>query len=309
MVLNDNRTRAVSSLGWVDNGSLWVYSANEPSPQQITLSDATYLSVSAGAEEFFAVVHHWDGKRLEITAHSHLDPRHIISRLALRQALPGSSSRVELSREGELSVWDRLPGAFTGYAFGEFQLVLTRYAGEDDVQTFAWFDDRYDKGYQGIVGANEVPDSSSLIISIQRDSQPVLYDPYTKTAVRKLHLADRGGNPSFQIRGSAAEFWATDYDYIVKLDGKTLAVKNAQCVQDAVRGIRQFIGNFCFDSGQNICLLARPFSGDAVALDADSMTQVSRIELGRQPLDIGMLADGTVIARDWKSGDSLFGKI
>ena len=309
MILNDKRTQAVSSLGWVDRGSLWVYSVNAASPQKMTLSDAAYLSVSAGAEDFFAAVHHWDGKRLEITAHSHSDPRHIISRLALRQTIPGFPSRLELVREGDLTAWDRLPGAFTGYAFGEYRLVLTRYAGEDDVQTFAWFDDTYDKGYQGIVGAVEVPDSSYLIVSIQRDSHPVLYDPETKQAIRKLHLADRGGNPSFQLRESALEFWVTDYDSIVKLDAKTLEVKSAHCVQGAVRGMRQFIGNFCFDSGQKACVIARPFNGDAVTLDANSMAELSRIELGQQPLDVGMLANGIVIARDWKTGDSLFGKI
>lgn len=308
MILNDNRTQAVSSLGWIDRGSLWLYSVNEASSRKMALSDATYLSVSAGAEDFFAVVHHWNGKRLEITAHSHSDPCHIISRLSLRQSIVGFPSRLELLREGDLSVWDRLPGAFTGYAFGEYQLVLTRHAGVDEVQTFAWFNDGYDKGYQGIIGAVDVPDSSYLIVSIQRDSHPVLYDPETKKAIRKLNLVDRGGNPSFQFRESSLEFWASDYDSIVKLDGKTLAVKDARCVQDAVRGTRQFIGDFCFNSGQEVCLVARPFSGDVVVLDANSMTEVSRIKLGQQPLDIGALADGTVVARDWKTGASLFGR-
>ena len=240
----------MSSLGWVDRGSLWVYSVSEQSPRKVTLSDAKYLSVSSGTDDFFSVVHHWDGKRLEITAHSHSDPLHIISRLSLRQTIPGFPSRLELLREGDLSVWDRLPAAFTGYAFGDYQLVLTRHAGEDEVQTFAWFDDAYDKGYQGIIGTVEVPDSPYLIVSIQRNSHPVLYDPETKKAIRKLQLADRIGNPSFQFRESALEFWVTDYDSIVKLDGKTLAVKNSRCVQDAVRGTSQFIGNFCFVSGQ-----------------------------------------------------------
>jgi hypothetical protein len=308
MILNDKRTLAVSSLGWVDHGSLWICSVEAP-PQKIVLSDAKYLSVSAGAKDFFAVVHHWDGQRLEITAHAYSAPQTTISRLALRQAVPGLPSRIELLREGDLRVWDQLPGAFTGYAFGDYRLVLTRLAGEDDVQALEWFDDSYDKGYQGIVGSIEVPDTSLLIISVQRDSHPVLYSPETKKAIRKLSLADRTGNPSFQFRTSAREFWATDYDSVVKLDGTTLAVRNVQCVQNAVHGMRQFIGNFCFNSGQDLCLIARPFSGDAVALDADSMAQVCRIEFGRQPLDIGMLADGTVVARDWKTGDSLFRRL
>src|ERR1039458_9927206 len=235
MILNDNMTQAVSSLGWIDKGSFWVFSVYGVTPRKIVLSDANYLSVSAGTKDYFAVEHHWDGKRLEITAHAHLDPRQIISRLSLRQTIPEFQSKIEIIREGDLSIWEQLPGAFTGYAFGEYRLVLTHDAGEHDVQTFEWFDDSYDKGYQGIIGAIEVPDCSLLIISVQRDSHPVLYDPEAEKAIRKLRLADRGGNPRFQYRGSACEFWATDYDSIVKLDGKTLTVCNAKCVQDADR--------------------------------------------------------------------------
>lgn len=308
MILYDRRTLAISSLGWVDQGSLWICSVEAP-PRKIVLSDAKFLSVSVGTNDFFAVVHHWSGERLEVTAHAYSAPQTIISRLALRQVIPGLQSRIELLREGDLRVWDQLPAAFTGYAFGDYQLILTRLAGEDDVQTLEWFDDSYDKGYQGIIGAFEVPSTTLLIVSIQRDSHPVLYDPETKKAIRKLSLADRGGNPSFQFRSSARELWATDYDSVVKLDGTTLAMKNVQRLQNAVRGVGMFIGNFCFDSGRDLCFIARPFSGDAVALDADTMAQVCRVEFGRQPLDIGMLADGKVIARDWKTGDFLFQRV
>ena len=295
----------MSSLGWVDRGALWVYSVHDTSPRKIVVSDAKYLSVAGGAKDVFAVVHHWDGKRLELTAHAHADPRHVISRISLRPVNSLFPSRLEMLREGELGVWDQLPGAFTGYAFEDYRLILTRHVAEDDVQTLSWFDESYDKGYQGIVGATEVPDTSFFIISVQRDSHPVLYDPETRTALRKLTLADRGGNPVFQLCGAAQEFWATDYDAIVKLDAKTLELISMKVVQDADRGSRQFIGGFCFTPDQDLCLIARPFSGDAVALDAISMAEVSRIRLGGQPLDIGLLADGRVVGRDWKTGDFL----
>lgn len=309
VILNSDRTQAVSTLGWVDKGSLWMTSVDEESPRTVVLSDANYLSVFAGEKDHFAVVHHWDGGRLEISAHAYSNPQAVISRLSLREAISGIPSRVEILREGDLRVWDDLPGAFTGYAFGEYRLILTRHPGEEDVQTLSWFDDSYDKAYQGIVGVAEVPDSSLLIIAIQRDSHPVLYDPESQKAVRKLNLADRGGNPEFQLLAAAHEFWTADYDAIVKLDGRTLKVKGIQMVQAAHQGTRQFIGNFCFDSGQDLCFIARPFSGDAVILDANSMTEMSRIMLGRQPLDIAVLADRKLVARDWKTGDFLFHKL
>jgi hypothetical protein len=258
-----------------------VYSVHDSSPRKIVVSDARYLSVAAGTKDFFAVVHHWDGKRLELTAHPHADPQQVISRISLPPVNSLFPSRLELLREGEMRVWDRLPGAFTGYAFEDYRLILTRHIAEDDVQTLSWFDDSYDRGYQGIVGATEVPDTSFFIISVQRDSHPVLYDPETRTALRKLTLADRGGNPAFQLRAAAHEFWAIDYDAIVKLDVKTLELISMKVVQDVDRGSRQFVGGFCFNSEQDLCLIARPFSGDAVALDAISMAEISRIPFGR----------------------------
>ncbi len=204
--------------------------------------------------------------------------------------------------EGDLSVWAHLPGAFTGWAFGDYRLLLTAHLPDVAVQAFAWFDNSYDKGYQGIIGVTEVPGTQLLIVSIQRDSAPVLYDPQRKQMLRKLTLADRGGNPEFQYRTPANEFWSTDYDFIVKLDGKSLTPIKAAQLQDAASGTRKFIGKFCFNRDASLCWVARPFSGDAVALEADSMRQVHRIALGGQPLDIGILTDDTIVARDWKTG-------
>lgn len=307
MIVNTARTQAVSTLGWVDRGAVWVYADDEP--RKVTLSDAKWLSVKAGTHDFFAVVHHWDGERLEISAHAHSEPTRTISRVSLRRMISGSPVKPAIAFEGDLSVWERLPRAFTGFVFADYQLFLTDHRRESEVQTFPWFDSSYDKGYQGIVDVTEVPDSDLLIVSIARDSTPVLYDPEKKLAVRKLVLADRRGNPEFRLRKSANEFWASDYDSIVKLDAKTLTLIKAERVQDAPAGKQKFIGNFCFDSDEALCLIARPFCGDAVVLEADSMRQTHRVELGRQPLDIGLLADGTVVARDWKTGDFLSHKM
>jgi hypothetical protein len=305
VITNADGTQVVSSLGWVDKGAIWVCTAGELVPRKVVLSDAKYLSIKAGIAGFFAVLHHWDGDRLEISAHTHSEPSRIVSRVSLHRIISGLPIKPAITFEGDVSVWERLPRAFTGFAFGDYQLLLTDHRREGEVQTFTWFDNSYDRGYQGIVDVTEIPDSDLLIVSIARDSTPVLYDPEKKQAVRKLALADRRGNPEFLLRASANEFWASDYDSIVKLDAKTLTTIKAARVQDAPSRTSKFIGNFCFDSNETLCFIARPFSGDAVVLEADSMRQTHRVALGRQPLDIGLLADGTVIARDWKTGDFL----
>lgn len=308
MIINSDGTQAVSTLGWVDKGALWVFAAGNMSPRRIELSTARYLSLKEGTDDFFAVMHHWDGDRFEISAHSHAEPDRAISRLSLQAAIR-ADAQPTVSFEGDLSAWTRLPKAFTGYAFGDYRLLLTTHLPDTEVQTFGWFDNSYDKGYQGIIGVTEVPNTQLLIVSVQRDSAPVLYDPQRKQLIRKLKLADRHGNPEFRHRVSANELWATDYDFIVKLNGDGLATIGAAQLQDASPGTRQFIGKFCFNSDASLCWVARPFSGDAVALDVGSMRVVERVALGDQPLDIGILADGTVRARDWKTGNAATQKL
>jgi hypothetical protein len=302
MILNIDRTQAISTLGWVDKGGLWVFSL-ESGLRQITLSDAKYLAVVQGTDDFFAVVHNWDGNRFEITAHHQSEPSRIISRASLRLRQPVPGPKPELVFEGDSSVWEQLPGAYTGYAFDDFRLILTRHRAEENVQTFAWYDDSYDKGYQGIVSVTEVPNSPYLLVGIQRDSNPVLYDPLTQKPVKHVALVNRRGNPEFLVRASAREMWASDYDSIVKLDADSLKIKNSVLVQGATSGTGAFMGNFCFDAAESVCLIARPYSHDAVVLDANSLSVERTIELPGQPLDIGLLVDGSVITRDWKTGD------
>ena len=163
--------------------------------------------------------------------------------------------------------------------------------------------------YQGIVAVEELPNSHLLIVSVQRDSNPILYDPDSEKEIRKLNLAGRIGNPHLRFRTSANELWADDYDHIVKLDAATLNVIAIKQLQEAPAGTRQFIGDFSFDRGERLCLVARPFSGDVIALDCDSMLQTHRAELGKQPLDAGLLGDDTVVALDRKTGELLTGKL
>lgn len=309
MIINSAGTQAACSLGWVHKGGLWVYRIGDASPRIVKLSDAKYLTVRAGKHDFFSVLHHWDDNKLIITAHNQSEPQRPISCISLRQAGFGWAQPA-FAHTGDSSVWQELPRAYVAFAFGDFHLFLVKINGETSMQTFNWYNNaNYDKGYQGIVGVEEVPNSTLLIVSVQRDSNPILYDPDTGKEVRKLSLADRGGNPQFRFRSSANEFWADDYDHIVKLDATSLIVKATEQLQETGKGGRQFIGDFSFDQSERLCLVARPFSGDVIGIDCDSMRQTYRVELGSQPLEAGLLGDDTVVALDWKTGEFLSGKL
>jgi hypothetical protein len=52
-----------------------------------------------------------------------------------------------------------------------------------------------------------------------------------------------------------------------------------------------------------------PFSGDVVGIDAVTLKIKRVVKLGRQPLEVMALPHGEVMARDWKTGEVLHGKL
>jgi len=309
MLINVSGTQAVCSLGWAHKGSLWVYRIDHAAPQVLKLSDAKYLTVKAGNKNFFSVVHHWDGDKLEISAHNHAEPsRRLSSILLQRSGLLGAKTESKVI--GDSSAWMELPRAYVAFAFDDFHLFLVRPDGSISSQTFPWYTNtEYDKGYQGIVAVEELPNSHALIVSVQRDSNPVLYDPDSGTAIRKLTLAGRGGNPNLKLRATAGEYWANDYDTIVKLDATTLNVIACRRLQGSEQSAVQFIGEFSLCRSDTLCLVTRPFSGDVIGLDCATMAQTHRATLGKQPLLAGLLGDDRVVALDWKTGEFLAGTL
>ncbi len=301
--------QAICSLGWAHKGSLWVYKIGDASARILTLSDANFLSIKGGRKDFFSVVHNWEGNKIEISAHHHLQPDRSVSSISIQRGAFGSD-KTETVVRGDNSVWQELPGAYVAFAFNDFHLFLVNRNGDTSIQTLNWYaSSMYDKMYQGIVGVEELPNSHLLIISIPRNSNPVLYDPETGSEVRKLNLAGRLGNPRFCLRASAGELWADDYDHIVKLDARTLNVVATKQLQEDTQGVQRFIGEFSLFRDEGLCLVARPFNGDVIGLDCDSMLQTHRAPLGKQPLLVGLLGEDTVVALDWKTGEFLQGKL
>ena len=56
-------------------------------------------------------------------------------------------------------------------------------------------------------------------------------------------------------------------------------------------------------------MVARPFRGDVVGIDAATLKIKRSARLGRQPLEVAAVQQGDVVARDWKTGDLLRGKL
>jgi hypothetical protein len=296
----------ISSLGWADKSSLWVLNTDSEQVEQVRLSDANYLSLHPGNENHFSVVHHFDNNRLEISVHSASAPERPLANITLTDS--------EQRFEGESSVWEHLQKAYVSYfvhqgesAFWLFLIDPVRR--QVSLQQFEWYDSSYDQGYQGILGVIEVPNQNLLLVSVQRDSQPVLYDPHQRRVVRKIRLADRGGNPRLRFRSKVNELWADDYDTLLKLNPADWTVQQSKRLQGAAAGMARFIGEFEFNGDESLCAVARPFSGDVIALDTRSFKVRYHCKIGGEPLEVAVLKDGRVFARDWKTGSLLKGRL
>jgi hypothetical protein len=299
MLMDITEKHVISSLGWVEKSSLWVLNTDSEQVEQFRLSDASYLSLHPGKENRFSVVHHFDSNRLEISAHSASIPERIVSKITLTDS--------EQRFEGESSVWGHLQKAYVSYfvhqgesAFWLFLIDPVRQ--QVSLQQFEWYNNSYDRGYQGIIGGVEVPEQNLLLLSVQRDSNPILYDPHQRRVIRKISLANRGGNPRLRFRSKANELWADDYDTLLKLNPTGWTMQQSKRLQDGAAGTAQFIGEFEFNSDESLCAVARPFGGDVIALDTSSFKIRYRCKTGGEPLEVALLKDGRVFARDWKTG-------
>jgi hypothetical protein len=273
--------------------------------ETLFLSDAKYLSLHAGTHDYFSVNHHFDSNRAAITVHRYSDPQEV----AASANLTAEASVLD----GDLSVWSYVQKSYVGYYAGPYWkdfclLQVAPQVGRLELQQFDWYSDGYDKGYQGIIGVVEIPNDDHLIISVQRDSHPVIYDPRARKKVATLKLCDRSGNPNLFFRQRDNELWADDYDSIVKLEPVTWRVLGSRLLQPAMMGTKQFIGQFSFDADESLCVVARPFSRDVLGLEPATLQTRFQCALDGQPIEAMALRDGSVSARDWKSGALLRGQ-
>jgi len=305
-MLSKDQTLIVSSLGWTDGGGLWLLQTRSGDVSTHRISDAKYLRLNAGSNDYFSVVHHYEGDRVDISAHSFADPAKVLARVSFRPT--GHLF------EGDATVWAHVSKAYVAYlkrpALSNYCLFLIDPVSPGaEIVNLDWFDDSYDKGYQGVIGVVEVPDEEKLIISVQRDSHPVLYDLDQRKVISKLSLADRYGNPTLRFTQQPRELWADDYDTILRLSPSDWSVKDSMLLQRASSGSRLFIGAYSFNKDESLCAVARPFSGDVVAMCMKKFKITHTCNLGHQPLLVSVLSDGTVYGRVWKTGELLNGKL
>lgn len=306
MFLSPDSRLIISHLGWVDKSALWTYNVVKDSVNLVPVGNAKYLTLYPCKDKNqFAVFHHSDGTRIRLTIHSFDNPATHLC------AIEYSGEKTQI--QGDIGVLQNAPHYYVAYYNpgdnADFHLIYLDLAqARIQAERFDWYDSSYDKGYQGIVGVIEL-DSGNLIVSVQRDSHPIVYDPKTRMVLQKLSLADRHGNPNFRFARRRNELWADDYDTILKFDIPSLALKASRPLQVTSTGITQFIGDWSFNDDESLCLVSRPFSGDVIAISTDDLKTRYVAKTGKQPLQSVLIDHGNIIGRDWKTGALLKGSL
>src|SRR4030095_12262957 len=103
--------------------------------------------------------------------------------------------------------------------------------------------------------------------------------------------------------------WVNDYDMLLRLNPDDWSIRDKTRLQWEPPGIDRFIGEFAFNRDESLCAVARPFGGDVVALDTTTFKVAHSSRLGQQPLDVMLLSDGRLFARDWTTGELLQGTL
>ena len=302
MIANRDRTTVLSSLGWVDGDAIWCFDVASARARAIPQNTgARYASLHAADSERFIVVHHFDGARFLASVCLFSAPEVTVSSASYE------NGRTSLS--GNEASWQGLPQLFVAYLTQPWNdhVLVKIQSGYVHIQRLEWYDSSYDKGYQGVIDVVALPDPRYALVSVQRSSELVVHDLETGQAKQKVSLGSQLGNPRMTLRRSGKQVWASDYDTLAIFDTDSWRLLRKKRLQSAVAGTGQFIGDYSF-SADGSCCVARPYSGDVVGVDEHLKIRKSA-KLGHQPQEAIELPNGDVIARDWKTGDLLMGRM
>lgn len=219
-----------------------------------------------------------------------------------------SFDNFKTNSSGDTAVWRLVPKYYVcGLAVNnkfDFHLLKVEDGNiildDDKIEWYTKGD--FDFMYQGLIGVTEYRDE--LIFAVQRDGSLYRYSLHQDKIIEKVPLAGSYGNPQPLIKNG--EVWVSDYDTILRL--KEWHIESSKKLQEAANGTSQFIGSFSLNSQNDLCIIARPFSGDVIGTNKSFKIKYI-CELGNQPLEAMLMHDNTVIARDWQTGKLLKGKM
>lgn len=305
MITDRAGTIALQALSERSGNTLWRFDNQTSRVDHLHLDGNPHLQLHAGDGEFFAAVETQYELGFRVTARPFSDPRLVVSAIVVTGPEPAVT--------GEHEVWSTLPSTYFGSVpdeSGKHALHLLSLAGSHpSLQRvdLGWFENGpYDHGWQAPISVVKV--GNELLFGVQRSSELVLFDPQQQQIIRRIPLADRGGNPQPVLSMTTPKVWVVDYDTLVSLDRESWSVDRTELLQPPTSRSRMFVGRLWTPHDQSFLLVPRPGSGDVLVIDPDDFTVTEVVTLGGEPLEAVVLSDGVVIAREWKTGNLMRGQ-
>jgi hypothetical protein len=292
MITSD--TVAVDSLGWADQGALWIYDFERQRERSIPVSGSKYLTVSPGGDDLFRVVHHGGASAaLSVRSFSYPD---------LELASIRGDDQGAYASTGDRSLWRAVDAAaLVNLTTGTKLLLIDAANSEVREVPLPWYNaDNYDLLYQALVDCLALPDGEHIALAVQRSSDLVIVDRTNGEDVGKIHLAGQYGNPDLQLL-SDNRLLTVDYDTLCMVDIVDRRMTASVRLQEAAEGTRHFVGDAVITPASQVAV-ARPFSGDVIFVDLDSFEILGTKHVGGQPLSLGCARNGDLVTRDWKTG-------
>jgi hypothetical protein len=294
MIYDSNLKYAISNLGWVDKGNLWIFSTVTKNVETVKLSDAQYLSIQKGENGYFAVGHYYDDSRFEVSLHHSSVPAKAVCKL--------SFDSFKNSKEGDIKLLCHIPKYYIAnlninneFKFHLFKIENGKLVLDDDKINW-YYNGNFDFGYQGLIGVTEYKDE--LLFCVQRDGSLYRYSLISNEIIEKIPLANKYGNPRITFSSSFSELWVDDYDTLLKVNPQNWKIEKYKLLQEANKGTGQFIGSYSII--KDSIVVPRPFSSDILILDKNLNLKDS-FKVGNQPLE-AVLLDKLIVARDWQTG-------
>ena len=144
-----------------------------------------------------------------------------------------------------------------------------------------------------------------MIFGVVRTTALVLADRSGRE-LKRVPMADRGGNAEPYLSRFQPVLWAVDRDTIVRVDRESWSVNKACRLEGNGGGRGPYVGRLWVSPAETEILVPRPYSGDVLVLDPADLSTVEELSLSGPPIEAAAVAGGRrVVAREWKTGSLL----
>jgi hypothetical protein len=158
-----------------------------------------------------------------------------------------------------------------------------------------------DPGYSGPADAVLLPDRRRVAVMIARSPHFAIFDT-AERMTRLVPLERHGGGGNAVVMNN--ELWLIAYDVLCRVNLDTLAVHSSPILQPESRDpdygfpMRQFVGSPRFVDTVGAWLVPRPFSGDILALDPETLRPTASLNCGGKPYDLVHFDGGDLLMLD-----------